>query len=132
MITVIKSSHTYSMSCRNVYQGIHFLSYHQLVIRHVTKFVFFFLGQSAITFIYNFVEDFGGPHAGFAIIDGRPQKGWNTYQILFYTYLFFIQHSQCCKIFHLHFHRTFTLNLGGPENLKNLCRQGENSTHTIT
>ncbi|KAB5581480.1 hypothetical protein PHYPO_G00176230 [Pangasianodon hypophthalmus] len=32
-------------------------------------------GQSAITLIYNFVEEFGGPHPGFAIIDGRPQKG---------------------------------------------------------
>ncbi|XP_053477848.1 von Willebrand factor A domain-containing protein 7 [Ictalurus furcatus] len=32
-------------------------------------------GQSAITLIYNFVEEFSGPHSGFAIIDGRPQKG---------------------------------------------------------
>ncbi|XP_060782340.1 von Willebrand factor A domain-containing protein 7 [Neoarius graeffei] len=32
-------------------------------------------GQSPITFIYDFVEEFGGPHSGFAIIDGRPQKG---------------------------------------------------------
>ncbi|KAF7710209.1 von Willebrand factor A domain-containing protein 7 [Silurus meridionalis] len=32
-------------------------------------------GQSAITFIYNFVEEFGGPHPGFATLDGRPQNG---------------------------------------------------------
>ncbi|XP_062852341.1 von Willebrand factor A domain-containing protein 7 [Trichomycterus rosablanca] len=32
-------------------------------------------GQSPITFIYDFVEVFGGPHPGFAAIDGRPQTG---------------------------------------------------------
>ncbi|TSK22567.1 von Willebrand factor A domain-containing protein 7 [Bagarius yarrelli] len=32
-------------------------------------------GQSSISFVYNFVEEFGGPHKGFAIIDGLPQKG---------------------------------------------------------
>ncbi|KAK3573304.1 hypothetical protein QTP86_022694, partial [Hemibagrus guttatus] len=32
-------------------------------------------GQSATTFIYDFVEEFSGPHSGFAVIEGRPQKG---------------------------------------------------------
>ncbi|XP_072533297.1 von Willebrand factor A domain-containing protein 7-like [Salminus brasiliensis] len=32
-------------------------------------------GQSAITFIYNFVEEFIGPHPGYAAIEGRPQTG---------------------------------------------------------
>ncbi len=34
-----------------------------------------FAGQSAITFIYDFVEEFKGPHPGFAVIDGRPSTG---------------------------------------------------------
>uniref|UniRef100_A0A672QL57 von Willebrand factor A domain-containing protein 7-like n=2 Tax=Sinocyclocheilus grahami TaxID=75366 RepID=A0A672QL57_SINGR len=33
------------------------------------------MGQSAITFIYDFVEEFEGPHPGFAAIDGRPSTG---------------------------------------------------------
>ncbi|XP_016095516.1 von Willebrand factor A domain-containing protein 7-like isoform X3 [Sinocyclocheilus grahami] len=33
------------------------------------------MGQSAITFIYDFVEEFKGPHPGFAAIDGRPSAG---------------------------------------------------------
>ncbi|XP_051559968.1 von Willebrand factor A domain-containing protein 7-like isoform X2 [Myxocyprinus asiaticus] len=33
------------------------------------------IGQSAITFIYDFVEEFKGPHPGYAVIDGRPQAG---------------------------------------------------------
>ncbi|KAG7214483.1 hypothetical protein INR49_022995 [Caranx melampygus] len=32
-------------------------------------------GQSTITFIYDFVESFKGPHSGFAVISGRPQAG---------------------------------------------------------
>ncbi|XP_076003999.1 von Willebrand factor A domain-containing protein 7-like isoform X2 [Genypterus blacodes] len=32
-------------------------------------------GQSIITFIYDFVEAFGGPHPGYAVISGRPQAG---------------------------------------------------------
>ncbi|XP_056265192.1 von Willebrand factor A domain-containing protein 7 [Pseudoliparis swirei] len=32
-------------------------------------------GQSTITFIYDFVEKFGGPHAGYAQLSGRPQAG---------------------------------------------------------
>ncbi|XP_069021934.1 von Willebrand factor A domain-containing protein 7-like [Embiotoca jacksoni] len=32
-------------------------------------------GQSIITFIYNFVESFGGPHPGYAVLRGRPQAG---------------------------------------------------------
>uniref|UniRef100_A0A8C2KG00 von Willebrand factor A domain-containing protein 7-like n=1 Tax=Cyprinus carpio TaxID=7962 RepID=A0A8C2KG00_CYPCA len=33
------------------------------------------MGQSAITFIYDFVEEFKGPHPAFAAIDGRPSAG---------------------------------------------------------
>ncbi|KAJ4944153.1 hypothetical protein JOQ06_012698 [Pogonophryne albipinna] len=32
-------------------------------------------GQSTITFIYNFVESFEGPHPGYAVLSGRPQAG---------------------------------------------------------
>ncbi|XP_028256290.1 von Willebrand factor A domain-containing protein 7-like isoform X1 [Parambassis ranga] len=32
-------------------------------------------GQSTITFIYDFVESFGGPHPGYAVLNGRPQAG---------------------------------------------------------
>ncbi|XP_034444393.1 von Willebrand factor A domain-containing protein 7 [Hippoglossus hippoglossus] len=32
-------------------------------------------GQSIITFIYNFVEMFKGPHPGYALLSGRPQAG---------------------------------------------------------
>ncbi|XP_069022000.1 von Willebrand factor A domain-containing protein 7-like [Embiotoca jacksoni] len=32
-------------------------------------------GQSIITFIYDFVERFGGPHPGYAVVSGRPQAG---------------------------------------------------------
>ncbi|KAK2909106.1 hypothetical protein Q8A67_004943 [Cirrhinus molitorella] len=33
------------------------------------------MGQSSITFIYEFVEEFKGPHPGIAPIDGRPSAG---------------------------------------------------------
>lgn len=32
-------------------------------------------GQSIITFIYNFVEMFEGPHPGYAVLSGRPKAG---------------------------------------------------------
>ncbi|KAF1395599.1 hypothetical protein PFLUV_G00013220 [Perca fluviatilis] len=32
-------------------------------------------GQSTITFIYEFVERFAGPHPGYAVLSGRPQAG---------------------------------------------------------
>ncbi|CAJ1052976.1 von Willebrand factor A domain-containing protein 7 [Xyrichtys novacula] len=32
-------------------------------------------GQSTITFIYDFVESFEGPHPGYAVLSGRPQAG---------------------------------------------------------
>ncbi|XP_034716556.1 von Willebrand factor A domain-containing protein 7 isoform X2 [Etheostoma cragini] len=32
-------------------------------------------GQSTITFIYEFVESFAGPHPGYAVLSGRPQAG---------------------------------------------------------
>ncbi|TRY84713.1 hypothetical protein DNTS_001220 [Danionella cerebrum] len=32
-------------------------------------------GQSPITFLYDFVEEFKGPHPGYAVIDGRPAAG---------------------------------------------------------
>lgn len=34
-----------------------------------------FTGQSTITFIYDFVERFKGPHPGYAVVSGRPQAG---------------------------------------------------------
>ena len=34
-----------------------------------------FPGQSTITFIYDFVESFSGPHPGYAVLSGRPQAG---------------------------------------------------------
>lgn len=40
-----------------------------------------FPGQSMITFIYDFVERFGGPHPGYAVLSGRPQEG-TTYATL--------------------------------------------------
>ncbi|KAG9275573.1 von Willebrand factor A domain-containing protein 7-like [Astyanax mexicanus] len=39
-------------------------------------------GQSPITFVYNFVEEFKGPHPGFAVIEGRPQTGLPTKLLL--------------------------------------------------
>ncbi|KAM4595726.1 von Willebrand factor A domain-containing protein 7 [Fundulus diaphanus] len=35
-------------------------------------------GQSIITFIYDFVEKFTGPHSGYATLSGRPQAGQAT------------------------------------------------------
>nr|XP_046259636.1 von Willebrand factor A domain-containing protein 7 [Scatophagus argus]XP_046259644.1 von Willebrand factor A domain-containing protein 7 [Scatophagus argus] len=35
-------------------------------------------GQSTITFIYDFVERFEGPHPGYAVLSGRPQAGQPT------------------------------------------------------
>ncbi|XP_030000038.1 von Willebrand factor A domain-containing protein 7-like [Sphaeramia orbicularis] len=32
-------------------------------------------GQSIVSFIYNFVESFKGPHPGYAVLSGRPQAG---------------------------------------------------------
>ncbi|XP_038146511.1 von Willebrand factor A domain-containing protein 7 [Cyprinodon tularosa] len=32
-------------------------------------------GQSTITFVYDFVEKFTGPHSGYAVLSGRPQEG---------------------------------------------------------
>ncbi|XP_074519703.1 von Willebrand factor A domain-containing protein 7-like [Halichoeres trimaculatus] len=32
-------------------------------------------GQSTLTFIYDFVESFHGPHPGYAVLSGRPQAG---------------------------------------------------------
>ncbi|XP_072318599.1 von Willebrand factor A domain-containing protein 7-like [Eucyclogobius newberryi] len=32
-------------------------------------------GQSTIAFIYDFVEQFEGPHPGYAVVTGRPQEG---------------------------------------------------------
>lgn len=42
-------------------------------------------GQSAITFVYDFVETFKGPHPGYGIIDGRPQAGSPTTLLLTLT-----------------------------------------------
>ncbi|XP_076830852.1 von Willebrand factor A domain-containing protein 7 [Brachyhypopomus gauderio] len=42
-------------------------------------------GQSPVTFIYNFVAEFKGPHPGYAVIDGRPQTGLATKLLLTVT-----------------------------------------------
>ncbi|XP_063076020.1 von Willebrand factor A domain-containing protein 7-like [Engraulis encrasicolus] len=39
-------------------------------------------GQSAITFVYDFVETFKGPHPGYAVIEGRPESGMPTMLLL--------------------------------------------------
>uniref|UniRef100_A0A3P8VXE8 von Willebrand factor A domain-containing protein 7-like n=2 Tax=Cynoglossus semilaevis TaxID=244447 RepID=A0A3P8VXE8_CYNSE len=39
-------------------------------------------GQSIITFIYNFVERFEGPHPGYAVLSGRPQAGEAAHLLL--------------------------------------------------
>ncbi|XP_005945584.1 von Willebrand factor A domain-containing protein 7 isoform X2 [Haplochromis burtoni] len=39
-------------------------------------------GQSTITFIYDFVESFAGPHPGYAVLSGRPQEGQSATLIL--------------------------------------------------
>ncbi|XP_077460651.1 von Willebrand factor A domain-containing protein 7 [Stigmatopora argus] len=39
-------------------------------------------GQSTITFIYDFVESFKGPHPGYAVINGLPQAGQPATMIL--------------------------------------------------
>lgn len=44
-------------------------------------------GQSTITFIYDFVERFKGPHPGYAVVSGRPQAGTLIVIHLFNTYL---------------------------------------------
>lgn len=36
---------------------------------------FVFAGQSTITFIYDFVERFEGPHPGYAVVTGRLPAG---------------------------------------------------------
>lgn len=40
-----------------------------------------FSGQSTITFIYDFVEEFKGPHPGYAVIDGHPPAGLNYFHV---------------------------------------------------
>ena len=40
-----------------------------------SKSVLVLPGQSTITFIYDFVESFKGPHPGYAVLSGRPQAG---------------------------------------------------------
>ncbi|KAL2097380.1 hypothetical protein ACEWY4_006587 [Coilia grayii] len=39
-------------------------------------------GQSTITFVYDFVETFKGPHPGYGAIDGRPEAGLPTQLLL--------------------------------------------------
>ncbi|XP_051982691.1 von Willebrand factor A domain-containing protein 7-like [Xyrauchen texanus] len=43
------------------------------------------IGQSAISFIYDFVEEFKGPHPGYAVIDGRPSAGLPTKLLIMLT-----------------------------------------------
>ncbi|KAI7811322.1 putative von Willebrand factor A domain-containing protein 7-like [Triplophysa rosa] len=42
-------------------------------------------GQSTITFIYDFVEEFKGPHPGYAVIDGHPPAGFPAKMLLTLT-----------------------------------------------
>ncbi|XP_071360796.1 von Willebrand factor A domain-containing protein 7-like [Trachinotus anak] len=47
----------------------------QININSNQPYTFKVTGQSTITFIYDFVESFKGPHPGFAVLSGRPQAG---------------------------------------------------------
>ncbi|KAM9770012.1 von Willebrand factor A domain-containing protein 7 [Menidia menidia] len=47
----------------------------KIVIRSTQPYTLKVTGQSTISFIYDFVESFGGPHSGFAPLSGRPQAG---------------------------------------------------------
>uniref|UniRef100_A0A1A8RPC7 von Willebrand factor A domain containing 7 n=1 Tax=Nothobranchius rachovii TaxID=451742 RepID=A0A1A8RPC7_9TELE len=47
----------------------------QIRIGSVHPYTLKVTGQSTITFIYDFVEKFGGPHSGYAVLSGRPQAG---------------------------------------------------------
>ncbi|XP_041957562.1 von Willebrand factor A domain-containing protein 7 [Alosa sapidissima] len=42
-------------------------------------------GQSTVTFVYDFVETFKGPHPGYGVIDGRPLAGSPTKLLLTLT-----------------------------------------------
>lgn len=50
---------------------------------------FVFPGQSMISFIYDFVERFEGPHPGYAVLSGRPQSGILHAITLIAFFLFF-------------------------------------------
>ncbi|GAA6216347.1 von Willebrand factor A domain-containing protein 7-like [Lates japonicus] len=47
----------------------------QLNIKSNQPYTLKVTGQSTITFIYDFVESFKGPHPGYAVLSGRPQTG---------------------------------------------------------
>ncbi|KAM4750227.1 von Willebrand factor A domain-containing protein 7 [Anableps anableps] len=47
----------------------------EINIRSTQPFTLKVTGQSTITFIYDFVEKFTGPHSGYAVLSGRPQAG---------------------------------------------------------
>ncbi|KAF7216529.1 von Willebrand factor A domain-containing protein 7 [Nothobranchius furzeri] len=47
----------------------------QLYTRTSQPYTVIVTGQSTITFIYDFVENFTGPHPGYAVLSGRPQAG---------------------------------------------------------
>lgn len=57
-------------------QGLHQKTQVQLLysVDLISAFVLY-PGQSMITFIYDFVERFEGPHPGYAVISGRPLSG---------------------------------------------------------
>ncbi|XP_037545993.1 von Willebrand factor A domain-containing protein 7 [Nematolebias whitei] len=47
----------------------------QINIKSTQPYTLKVTGQSTITFIYDFVEKFTGPHPGYAVLSGRPQAG---------------------------------------------------------
>ncbi|XP_068177577.1 von Willebrand factor A domain-containing protein 7 [Antennarius striatus] len=47
----------------------------QIRIQSTDPYTVKITGQSTITFIYDFVEPFAGPHPGYAVLSGRPQAG---------------------------------------------------------
>lgn len=51
---------------RNNFKGSGYLTFQTAIV---------LTGQSTITFIYDFVERFEGPHPGYAVITGRPPAG---------------------------------------------------------
>ncbi|XP_033846284.1 von Willebrand factor A domain-containing protein 7 [Periophthalmus magnuspinnatus] len=50
----------------------------QISITSTSPYTVKVTGQSTIAFIYDFVEKFEGPHAGYAVLTGRPQEGQPT------------------------------------------------------
>ncbi|KAM6940406.1 von Willebrand factor A domain-containing protein 7 [Xenentodon cancila] len=47
----------------------------QIYIKSTQPYTLKITGQSTITFIYDFVESFDGPHPGYGVVSGRPRAG---------------------------------------------------------